>query len=160
MKTPHLNLTSKKKKVQHIVGTLLYYAQAIDCTILTALNNTTKNKSKPKENTSESINHLLDCSETHTNAVVRYKASDMVLNVHRNASYLSEQKSQSRVGGHYFLSSRSADPYKKNKNTMNNVPLYTECRVLHHVVASSAEAKFGAIFHNGKTTIPLNTTLE
>ena len=29
---------------------------------------------------------LLDCATTHTNNVVRYKATDMVLHVHNDAS--------------------------------------------------------------------------
>jgi hypothetical protein len=33
-------------------------------------------------------------------AILTYKASDMVLAVHSNASYLSEPKACSRVGGH------------------------------------------------------------
>ncbi len=36
-------------------------------------------------------------------AILTYRASDMVLAIHSNASYLSEPKSCSRVGGHMFM---------------------------------------------------------
>ena len=39
-----------------------------------------------------------------------YQASNMVLAVHNNASYLSKQKPWSRAGGHFFLSKNTASP--------------------------------------------------
>ena len=56
--------------------------------------------------------------------------------------------------------SRSVDPSKHSKNPMNNGPLHTNLQMLLHVVASAAEAKLGALFHNGQTTLLLSTTLK
>ena len=84
----------------------------------------------------------------------------MGLHVHIDAYYLSEPKSQIRVGGHCFFRSILADLYKNPKIQMENVPLHTKSRGLSHVVASSAEAELGSLFHNGQTTIPLCTTFE
>ena len=42
---------------------------------------------------------------THPNAVIRYYKSDMVLNVHSDASYLTALKARSRASGHFFLGS-------------------------------------------------------
>ena len=83
----------------------------------------------------------------------------MVLHVHSDPSYLGEQKLRIRVCGRLFLISRLVYPSKQPKNTMKNDPLHTKCRVLSHDVASSAEAELGSLLHNGKTTIPLRTTL-
>ena len=63
-------------------------------------------------------------------------------------------------GTSHFLSSISADSSKQPKNPINNGPLHTKFLVLRHIVASGAEAKLGALFCNGQTTIPLRSTLE
>ena len=43
---------------------------------------------------------------------------------------------------------------------MNNDSLHTKFQVLRHIVASAAESELGLLFHYGKTTIPLSTTLK
>jgi len=48
---------------------------------------------------------LLDYLATQEDAVLSYHASDMVLAVHSDASYLSKPEARSRAGGHFFLSS-------------------------------------------------------
>ena len=57
----------------------MYYAWAVDFTMLTALNTITEQKSKDTKRTDKAITQLLDYAETHPYDVVRYKASDMVL---------------------------------------------------------------------------------
>ncbi len=42
--------------------------------------------------------------------VLTYKASDMVLAIHGDASYLSEPKARSLAGGHMFMSSSDDIP--------------------------------------------------
>ena len=108
---------------------------------------------------SQSLSPLI--MQQHTPMPFLYKkASDMVLRVHSAASYISEPKSRSRGGGHYFLSSILADSSKQTKNPMNNSPLHTKCGRLIHSVASATEYELGYLFHNVKITIPLSTTLE
>jgi hypothetical protein len=53
---------------------------------------------------------LLDYLATQEDAVLYYHASDMVLAVHSDTSYLSEPKARSRAGGHFFLSSDTTIP--------------------------------------------------
>jgi hypothetical protein len=43
-------------------------------------------------------------------AVLTYKASDMVLAIHSNASYLSEPKARSSAGRHMFMAGRDNMP--------------------------------------------------
>jgi hypothetical protein len=47
---------------------------------------------------------IFDYLATQKDAVLSYQASNMVFAVHSNTSYLSKQKAQSWVGGHFFLS--------------------------------------------------------
>jgi hypothetical protein len=41
----------------------------------------------------------------HPDAKIRYEASDMILNVHSDASYLSAPKAHSHAGVYFFLGS-------------------------------------------------------
>ena len=44
----------------------------------------------------------------HTDAIIRYHASDMILKHYSDASYLMEPKTRSRIGGHFFLEKETA----------------------------------------------------
>ncbi len=46
---------------------------------------------------------VLDYLVTHPNATVKFRASDMVMNIHSDASYLIEPKARSRACGHFFM---------------------------------------------------------
>ena len=61
--------------------------------------------------------HLLDYLATHPDGVTMFKAADMIFNVHSDASYLSEKKAKSRMGGYFFLgcmSEKNRDVFIKN----------------------------------------------
>jgi hypothetical protein len=49
-----------KKCIQQIVGSFLYYAQAVDPTILMALSEISSQQAAPTENTMKRVNHFLD----------------------------------------------------------------------------------------------------
>jgi hypothetical protein len=83
----------EKKDVQAVTGTLLYYARAVDSTILTTLNAIATQQAAPTESTMEKIKQLLDYWASQEEAIVPYHASDMVLAVHSDASYLNKCKS-------------------------------------------------------------------
>eukprot|EP00804_Cyclotella_cryptica_P027019 CCRYP_013669-RA/>CCRYP_013669-RA protein AED:0.47 eAED:0.40 QI:0/-1/0/1/-1/0/1/0/221 len=67
----------------------------------------------------------------------------MVLNIHSDASYLSESYARA---GHFFLGSV---PIDKTPIKLNGT-IYIFCGILKFVVASAAEAKQGALFLNCK----------
>jgi hypothetical protein len=126
-----------KKRVQEIVGSFLYYAWAVDPTVLMALSKISSQESAPTENTMIRVNQFLDYMWTHPNAKIRYRASDMILNVHSDALYLSAPKAHNRAGGYFFLSSlpRNGDPIKLNG------AIHVTCTILKLVAASVAEAE-------------------
>eukprot|EP00804_Cyclotella_cryptica_P014738 CCRYP_021242-RA/>CCRYP_021242-RA protein AED:0.23 eAED:0.23 QI:0/0/0/1/1/1/2/0/599 len=78
------------KRIQQIVGALLYYVRAVNNTILLSLSAITSEQAHPTQLTYKHCHQLLDCCASHPDAIVRFKASDMVLNIHSDASYLSE----------------------------------------------------------------------
>ena len=75
-------------RVQSISGTCLYYARAVDPTILPALNEISKNQAKPTEVTGKACDHLLDYLTTHPDAIIPYYVSDMIHCVVSDAAYL------------------------------------------------------------------------
>jgi hypothetical protein len=82
----------QKQRVQQIVGSILYYARAVDMTVLMALSTIAMSQAKPTEHTMERCLQLMDYLATHSDAKIRFYASDMVMNIHSDASYLSESK--------------------------------------------------------------------
>ena len=107
---------------------------------------------------------LLDYLYTHPNAILRYHASDMVLHIHSDASYLSAPKARSRAGGYFYLSSKPDDPHRQPLPTdplppMNGAVL-TNCNIMKPVLGSAAEAETGALYFNMCDAVPIRTALE
>ena len=79
-----------KKFIQEVTGTFLYYARAIDATILPELGSLETQQAAPTKNKMTLAKKILDYAATYPNAIITYHASDMVLSAHSDASYLSE----------------------------------------------------------------------
>ena len=151
---------AKVKRIQSIIGGLLYYARAIDSTMLVALNTVSSDQSSATADTHQAVEQLLDYAATYPDTTVRYHASDMCLHVDSDASYLSVPKARSRAGGYFFLSDRPSNASTSPVNPTPNGPLHAECRTLRNVMASAAEAELGALFHNGQVAEPIRTCLS
>jgi hypothetical protein len=112
----------------------------------------------------EALTQLLNYCATHPNAIIRYTASDMVLHIESDASYLTAPKARSRAAGYHYLSSRPKDPSKPpnpdDPPPPSNGAINILCQILREVVSSAAEAELAALFHNGKEACPLRTCLE
>jgi hypothetical protein len=102
--SPHVDARTTKT-IQEVLGTLLYYARAIDCTMLAAIGTIATQQASATKATMRAITELLNYCLTHPNAVIQYTKSDMVLYVESDASYLSESKARSRYAGYHYLSS-------------------------------------------------------
>ena len=139
--------------IQQVTGTFLYYARAVDVTMLVALSAIASNQSAPTAKTMGKALTFLDYVATHPAAIFTYSAGDMVLNVHSDSSYLTEPKARSRAGGHFFLSDNEKDP--KNNGAVLNI-----AQIIKNVMSSAAEAEIGALFINLRLAIPSQTPLE
>ena len=124
----------EKKLIQQIVGAILYFSRAINSTVLAALSKIVSKQAPATKNTIKNLNHLLDYLCTHPHATIKFRASDMILNVHSDASYLSVSKARSRAAGIYFLSSLP----EKNKPIKLNEFFHVISSVLKFVAASAA----------------------
>ncbi len=69
--------------------------------ILVSLSDIAADQAKPTQRTMKRCHQLLDYMHSNPNAVILFQASDMILNVHSDASYLSVSRAQSRAGGYF-----------------------------------------------------------
>lgn len=149
------------KRVQEVVGVLLYYARAVDPTLLVALGTIASQQAKATNDTMKAVTHVLNYCATHPSATIRYIASDMVLWVHSDASYLTAPKARSRASGYHFLSTRPAlPPNASDEPPPDNGPIHVLCQIMRPVLASAAEAEMGALFVNAKHACPLRVALQ
>jgi hypothetical protein len=79
----------------------------------------------------------------------------MILHIHSDASYLSENEAKSRAGGFCYMGSGT-----KTNKTLTNGAILIISKALKHVMSSAAEAEIGAVFINAKEGAVLCTTLE
>ena len=142
------------KRIQQITGTLLYYARAVDATLLVALGTIAAQQANGTATTTKAINQILDYCHTHPSATIRYRASDMILKIHSDASYLSEPKARSRAGGHFYMGDKPS-----NQPERGNGPLLNKSTIMRNVMSSAAEAECGALYDNTKEGVPLRNTL-
>jgi hypothetical protein len=144
------------KFIQQVVGSFLYYCRATDTTIPAALSELSQQQTKATENTLKRCQQFLDYMATHPDATIRYYASDMVLNVHSDASYLSVPNARSRAAGIFFLGSIP----QPNEPILLNGIIHVLCTIIRFVAASAAEAELGALFLNAKEAKIMRLTLE
>ena len=120
--------------------------------MLTALGSLATQQANPTKNTLARINQFLDYALSHPDAGITYRASDIVLAAHSDASYLSEMNAISRAGGHFFLSENDHYPN-------NNGSVLTIAQIIKAVMSSAAEAELGALYINALELIPLHHLL-
>ena len=109
-KAPLLN-NKAKQFIQQVCSKFLFLGRAVDSTLLCPISAIASQSSKPTKDMMRQTLQLFNYLATQEDAVLPYHASNMVLAVHTNASYLSKKpKSRSRAGGHFFLSSDTTVP--------------------------------------------------
>ena len=142
------------KHLQQIVGTFLFYSRAVDPTMLTALSTIATKQSQSTPNTKEKADHFLKYAASHPDATIKFFKSDMILKIHSDASYLSEQQGRSRAGGHFYLGNREdqADPL--------NGPILNTTGILANVMSAASEAEAAALFTNMKEGVIQYIALE
>jgi hypothetical protein len=153
--TPIPALSDKDvNKLQQLTSTLLYYARAVDSTLIIPINVLASEQSNATEVTAEKVIKLLNYCNTHPETKIHYHASDMILHIHSDTSYLSENEAKSRAGGFFYMGSN----IKTDKKLTNGAILIIS-KVLKHVMSSAAESEIGAVFINSKEGAVLRTTL-
>jgi hypothetical protein len=150
------------KKLQQVLGVLLFYARMVDNTLLLDLNTLSSVQSKATNTTMDALIHLLNYCATHPDAIIRYKASDMILHIVSDASYLSASESRSRLGGYFYLSNQpiTMPPVSTDPPPPFNGPILVTASIIKAVLSSAAEAELGALFYNAKEGCVIRNILE
>ena len=102
------------------------------------------------------VNHFFDYMASYPDEKNRFYASNMVLNVHSNTSYLPSPKALISVGGHLFFGylQKYGCPIRLNGAILTN------WTILKLVAASAAEAELGDLFINAIEEKIMWLTLE
>jgi hypothetical protein len=139
--------------IQKVTGSILYYARAVDPTVLMPINDIAMEQTKATEKTQAAKNQLLDYLATHPDATSRYHASYMILHIHIDASYLSVSNARNRLGGLFFCGNKSPHDDNINDSILN------VASVIINVVSSAAGSEVGACFKNAQSGASLRVTL-
>ena len=144
--SPTIN-SKKKKFIQQVLGTFMYYARDIDCTMLVTLIAIAADQARTLEATMAKARQFLDYAASQEDTVVTYKDSNMVLAVHSDTSYLSEPKARSRAGGNFSMSNYDTFP-------ANNGAVLSLAQIIKSVMTSAAETEIRAMFINACEAVP------
>ena len=139
-----------KKFIQEVCGVFLFLARGVYGWLLPALSSLASQQAKPTERTMALCKQFLDYMAMQDDTILTYKASNMALAIHSDASYLSEAKARSRAGGHMFMASNEEIP-------QNNGAVLNILHIIRAVMSSAAEADLGALFINAKTAVSIHT---
>jgi hypothetical protein len=142
----------RKHRVQEIVGSLLYYARAVDNKLLVAISAISSQQAQATVVTEQAVHYLLDYVATYPNDGIVYRASNMILCAHADAGYLNESRSRSRAGAHIYLS--EVDPYPRYNGAILSI-----AQIIKFVMASASEAELAALFITAREMIPQRQTL-
>ena len=136
------------KRIWEIVGTFLFVARVVDPTILVALSTIATQQAKCTAKTMADVTQLLNYVATHPEPMIRFKRSDMQLEISTDASYLSETKSRSRAAGYHYLSNfhPTRPILPEDPLPMMNGPVHVHCSIMPMIVSSAAEAETGGAY--------------
>jgi hypothetical protein len=152
LKAPLLD-NKAKQFFQQVCGKFLFLGRAVDSTLLCPISAIAAQSSKPTEDTMQQTLQLLDFLATQEEAVLSYHASNMVLAVHSNASYLSEPKARSHASGHFFLSSDTTIP--PNKGAVLNI-----AHIIKNVTSSATKAELVGLYIMAREAVYIRIILK
>ena len=144
-----------KRRIQEIVGLLLYYAQAVDNKLLVALSAIAARQSYTTVATEQAVHLLLDYVSSYPADGIVYRANDMILCAHADAGFPNETNTRSRAGAHIFLSEN--DPFPRFNGAVLSI-----AQIIKFIMASAGPnqnlqpflSQQGKCFPTGKPSLP------
>jgi Reverse transcriptase (RNA-dependent DNA polymerase) len=122
-------------RLQQITGKFQYYSRAVDPTMNVALSTLASQQTCRTKLTEHNSNKFLNYCATHSDASIRYRASDMTLKVHSDASHNSKPKACSRVGGHFYMGNRDSTSEDKQGTVLASTA------IMNAVLESASKAE-------------------
>ena len=125
------------KRLQEIVGVMLYYARAVDGTMLPAVNYIGSRQARPTQRVMDDAMRLMAYAAAFPNNELVFTACDMILYGQADCSFLSRPEARSVAGGIEYLGN-------KGQPTQINGAIHAFSSIIPVVVASVAEGEYGA----------------
>ncbi len=135
---PELLDKHRKRRIQEIVGLLLYYAWAVDNKLLVALSAITAQQSCATVATEQAVHLLLDYVAIYPSNGIIYQASDMIRCAHLDAGFLNETNSCSCTGACIFFSEN--EPFLRFNGAVLSI-----AQIIKFVMALAAESELAAL---------------
>ena len=125
-------------------------------TLLVTCNDIGIQQTKSTMNTLNLTAWMLDYMATYPNPSITFKASDMILWVSSDSSYLSVPGGRSRVGGYHFLGNKPnfSKPLAPQR-TFINAPIHVEASILRNVMGAASEAEIAGGYVNARMAVEL-----
>ena len=123
----------------------------MDNTHLYALNDIACAVSKGTDTTMAATKYFLNYIASNPTPRIKYRASDMVLQIESDAAYLVSPQARSRAGGYHYLGDASCRTF--------NAPVFVQAKVIKNVMASAAEAEVAALYLNAQEALPIRQCL-
>jgi hypothetical protein len=140
-------------EIQAIVGTLSYYARAVDPSLLSIANEIASQQANQTQKVLIAANRALSYAAGRQNNSITYFSCDMHLFLHADASYLSRSHARSVVGGYFFLGN-SNQPQHINGAT------HVFSSIIPCIVSSAGKAEYAALFAGAQHAASLRTILS
>lgn len=139
-------LTAEQIKfLQRVTGKFLFYARAIDNTMLHAINDIASATMHGTEQTLAAATFFLNYAASNPDGEIIFRTSDMILRIDSDAAYLVCPKARSRAGGYHYLGSKDG--------TLFNGPILVLAKIIKNVMASAAEAEVAGIYMNAQLAV-------
>ena len=132
------------KEIQEVVGSLLYYARALDSTMLPAVQDISSRQSVPTQDVVAAVDRLLGYCFSHPDHELHVRPSHMLLQTQSDASYLSLPRSGSKSGGHHTFADHDPDTI--------NAPIDVGSSRIPITVSSAADSEFCAAYGNARSS--------
>ena len=146
---------SQATYIREVIGVFLYYARAVDPTMLPTLSKLSLGQGIPTTALYNAVLHFLQYAATYPDAAIQYHPSDMRIVIWSDASYLSESNARSRAGGLHYLTSNGRPDTAPINGAVDVVST-----IIPTVVSSAAEAELAGLFINAQLGEASRTTLS
>lgn len=137
-------------ELQQITGCMLYYARAVDYTMLPAVTAISSDQAHATAATLEDVDRLLAYAVSYPDNQLVLTACDMVLHMQSDGSHLSRSRSRGVAGGIAYFGN-AGEP------THINGAIHVHSCILDVVVASVAECEYASLYMLARIGVWLRT---
>ena len=131
----------------------MFLLRAVGSTLLFPISKIASQSANLTKETIKQTQQLLDYIAPQEDAIITYSRSNMKLEVHRNASCLSEPKARSQAGNQLCLSNKAKIPH-------NNGAILNIAQIIKNVMKSATEAELEAIYIMSREAVYIKVLLE